>query len=306
MITIFIGIQFFPSAISADKPVDKVITGMPEEVNFILQKSCYNCHSNNNNLQWFEKIAPVSWFVTNHIDRAKQRLNFSNWDTMEKTIQKAKLWESVNFILSEEMPLKSYTFFHPHAKVTSADLKILKEYVTALSPTPIMDSIKIRVLETQFNDWVRQKSKSQNQIHPMDINGIAYMPEYKNWTPIGTSQRLDNGTMRIIFGNDIAVQAIQNHQTNPWPDGTIIAKAAWEQVVNLDGNISTGVFKQVEYMIKDKQKYKTTAGWGWARFKTEKLIPYGVTMAFTSECISCHQPMKKNDFVFTEPFKTSK
>ena len=72
LITIFIGIQFFPSAISADKPVDKVITGMPEEVNFILQKSCYNCHSNNNNLQWFEKIAPVSWFVTNHIDRAFQ------------------------------------------------------------------------------------------------------------------------------------------------------------------------------------------------------------------------------------------
>ena len=63
---------------------------------------------------------------------------------------------------------------------------------------------------------------------------------------------------------------------------------------------------QVEYMIKDQQKYKSTAGWGWARFKTPKLIPYGETPAFTNECMSCHRPMKNNDFVFTAPFKTSR
>jgi hypothetical protein len=65
--------------------------------------------------------------------------------------------------------------------------------------------------------------------------------------------------------------------------------------------VRPGAFKQVEYMLKDDQKYAATKGWGWARFKTDKLVPYGKDALFTTECIRCHQPMKNNDFVFTKP-----
>ncbi len=54
-------------------------------------------------------------------------------------------------------------------------------------------------------------------------------------------------------------------------------------------------------MIKAKQKYAATKGWGFARFKTNSLVPYGKIALFANECINCHRPQKYEDFVFTEP-----
>ena len=62
-----------------------------------------------------------------------------------------------------------------------------------------------------------------------------------------------------------------------------------------------GNFIQVEFMIKDAKKYASTAGWGWARWKGNDLKPYGNTATFTTECVSCHNPVKNNDYVFTPP-----
>lgn len=54
-------------------------------------------------------------------------------------------------------------------------------------------------------------------------------------------------------------------------------------------------------MIKNDQKYKSTAG--WARFKTLELVPFGKTTDFTKRCINCHRAMKDHDFVFTAPIE---
>jgi Cytochrome P460 len=56
-------------------------------------------------------------------------------------------------------------------------------------------------------------------------------------------------------------------------------------------------------MIKDNKKYASTKGWGWARFKTVQLVPYGKDALFTTECVDCHKPLKEEDFVFTMPIK---
>ena len=129
------------------------------------------------------------------------------------------------------------------------------------------------------------------------------MPDYKNWQVVSTSDRFDNGTMRVIFGNAIAIKAIKENHINPWPNGTIFAKIGWDKIADADGNVHTGAFKQVEFMIKDDKKYASTKGWGFARFKTPKLLPYGKTKLFATECVNCHRPESANDFVFTSPVK---
>lgn len=306
LVVVFLGIQFFQPEIDKGEPINTRITAFPEEVHAILERSCFDCHSDHTNLKGFDKISPASWLVADHIKKARQDLNFSRWNEMEAAARKAKLWESVNHIITGEMPLKSYTALHHDAKISSSDLKTLKEYINGLAPKISADSTKTKDAEEQFKNWVAQKTGNHPQKLPVDINGMVFIPDYKNWTPISTTQRLDNGTIRIIFGNEMAIKAIRAHQTNPWPDGTILAKAAWDQLTDKGGNITTGAFKQVEYMIKDQQKYKSTEGWGWARFRTPKLEPYGKTKTFTNECMNCHRPMKNNDFVFTEPFSTAK
>ena len=124
---------------------------------------------------------------------------------------------------------------------------------------------------------------------------------------MSTTDRFDNGTLRVIFANPIAVKAIRDHQTNPWPDGAVFAKAAWDQRLDTaTGQVHAGAYKQVEFMIKDKAKYAATGGWGFARWvKGLDLAPYGKTALFTTECVNCHKPMQDNDLVFTIPNLTA-
>ncbi len=107
--------------------------------------------------------------------------------------------------------------------------------------------------------------------------------------------------MRVILGNDVAVKAIEDHQINPWPDGTIFAKVTWYQQPDETGFVRTGAFKQVELMIRDGHKYRSTKGWGWGRWLGTDFKPYGKTPAFAEECVSCHEPLRTNDYVYTIP-----
>jgi hypothetical protein len=57
-------------------------------------------------------------------------------------------------------------------------------------------------------------------------NGIAFSTGYKNWKAISTTDRFDNQSLRVIFGNDTTIKAIADHHINPWPDGATLAKVA--------------------------------------------------------------------------------
>ncbi|WP_300691270.1 heme-binding domain-containing protein [Chryseobacterium sp.] len=296
----FIGIQFYRPEIT-HKPVTGDIH-VPADVRAILQRSCFDCHSNQTDLKWFDQIAPAYWLVADHIKKGKEGLNFSEWDKLATPAQNAKLWEAFNQINLGAMPLKSYELLHPQAKLSEKDITVLKRYVSSLAPKQKPDTAKIAAYQKQSLQLnAMTNEKASNASLPVALNGISYIPDYKNWKPISSTERFDNGTMRIIFGNDIAVKAAKEHKTNPWPDGTILAKVAWDQIIDSEGNVTTGAFKQIEYMIKDSKRFASTKGWGWARFVSPKLEPYGKTAEFSNECINCHRPMKDNDFVFTSP-----
>jgi Cytochrome P460 len=72
-----------------------------------------------------------------------------------------------------------------------------------------------------------------------------------------------------------------------------------------DGLVHPGKFVRVELMVKDAQRYKHTDGWGWGRWRGLDLKPYGEDPRFVQQCISCHLPVRGNDYVYTEPMTTS-
>jgi len=134
-------------------------------------------------------------------------------------------------------------------------------------------------------------------------NGIAYPADYKDWSVVSSSHRVDNNTLRVILGNDTAVAAARSGQTNPWPDGAILAKIVWKETTleSWDKAIVPGAFVHVEFMEKDAEKYAQTGGWGFARWKGAGLEPYGEDASYVFECFGCHTPVKDNDYVFTHP-----
>lgn len=297
---VFAGIQFIHPEIKNPK-----VTGdftAPANVKAIIKRACYDCHSNETNLRWYDKPAPIYWQVAKDVKEGREGLNFSTWQQLEPAIQKSKIWEAVNQVIAGSMPFKSYTLVHPQTKLSKEDIAVLKAYVWAMAvKNKPGDTTKNKDLDKQLKE--RQFSQPGHQKLPTVLNGIAYIPDYKNWQAISTTDRLDNGSLRVIFGNAIAVKAIKDNNIRPWPDGTVFAKVGWDQLEDKEGNVTTGAFKQVEYMIKDHEKYASTKGWGFARFKTPKLIPYGKTILFANECVNCHRPQKDEDYVFTLPIK---
>jgi hypothetical protein len=274
---------------------------VPPEVKQVLRKACYDCHSNETKLLWFDKITPANFLVAKDVREGRNHLNFSAFDSLGKEQQNALLFESINQMSFGEMPPTKYTRFHGDAKISEQDIQVLKKYLFGLLQFGKTDSLVSNNAEKQYRQWVSGATQANRPIQPA-LNGIAFMPDYKNWHVISQTERADNGTLRLMVGNDVAIKAIQNNQTNPWPDGVSFAKIAWYTMTDSAGIGRTGAFKQVELMVKEKEKYKETLGWGFARWINGiNLTPYGKDIHFASECVRCHTPMEANDFVFTIP-----
>lgn len=134
-------------------------------------------------------------------------------------------------------------------------------------------------------------------------NGIEMPKNYQNWQLIGVAHRTDNNSLRAILGNSIAVKAARSGNTNPWPDGTILAKLAWKDRQHPLWEAATvpGDIQHFEFMIKDSKQYQATQSWGYARWVGKELKPYGESADFAQECAACHSKAEKTDYVFTLP-----
>jgi Haem-binding domain/Cytochrome P460 len=296
----FIGIQFVHPEIK-NPPVTADLQA-PAEVKQILKTSCYNCHSNETKVPWFDKIAPAYWLVSSDVGEGRKSLNFSEIGKLPSAQQRAILFEAVNQIQLGAMPLPAYRRVHPGSVVTEEQLTVLRNYLNPSSASAITATgLEGNTANTQYEKWI-QASKNVLHVSPAP-NGIAFFPDYKNWKSISSTERFDNHSMRAILGNDVAVKAIAENHINPWPDGTAFAKVAWLEQSDDQGTIRPGAFWQVEFMIRDSKKYASTRGWGWARWRGDNLKPYGKDASFSNECISCHTPVRKNDYVFTMPLK---
>ncbi len=304
LIVVFGLIQFIrPAPVQYERIKEtKDLAGVPQEINEILRISCFNCHSSSPQLAWYDKITPANFLVNSHIRKGMAALNFSNWENMSPKKRKGALYYGLNKILAGEMPLPSYALVHPSAKLNKKQISLIKNYLISITPRPITDTSQVKKSEQEYVNALQsnKKEKKYDWVKPAP-NGIEYIPGYRDWKAISTTDRFDNGTIRIIFANKKAVDAIKNGQTNPWPDGSILAKTLWKQEISPEGIVSTGEFIHVEYMIKDAKKYAATQGWGWARWKGDKLTPHGKSADFVVSCIKCHSPVRKNDNVFTKP-----
>jgi len=127
LVVILIGIQFIP--VERTNPPVSWDINPPANISEILRTSCYDCHSNETIWPWYSKIAPVSFFVAGDVNEGRKHLNFSEWDKYEADKREKILEEIVEEIEKEAMPLTSYTFTHPNAKLDDHRIKLIKGWV---------------------------------------------------------------------------------------------------------------------------------------------------------------------------------
>ncbi|HCA09255.1 heme-binding domain-containing protein [Chryseobacterium sp.] len=297
VMAVFAVLQLFNKPLEG-KPVAKKIEA-PREVLAILENSCFNCHSNEQKLSWYDKIAPVSWAVNKDIKRAQEVLNFSEWNYSAGEHQ-GKMYAILNMMQSGKMPLHEYTLLHPSAKITKTDIETIRKYTLSLS------GITSAKQEKDPHQSIETHHNSTPVKFPVSPNGVQYTDAFKNWKVISMSTLFDH-SIRVIYGNDIAVKAIETENFHPWPDGSIIVKSVWKQENFADGEVRAGEFVNAQFMVKDTKKYTDTEGWGFAKFSGNDLHPTGKTASFAKEsCIACHRQLaEKTGYLFDVPMKVN-
>jgi hypothetical protein len=121
-------------------PVDETrilaaaLTVPPRQAN-ILVRACADCHSDRTIWPWYSNVAPVSWFVINHVNEGRRHMNLSEWlrpgidDPVQYTHQ--KLRAACTRVQTRSMPLPSYLLVHPSARLSTDDIKAFCDWANS-------------------------------------------------------------------------------------------------------------------------------------------------------------------------------
>lgn len=133
LVFVLVAMQFY-SPTKNISPGDHTVilkreTNPSENIKTVLTTSCYDCHSNNTSYPWYNNIAPISYWIADHVKEGKDHLNFSDWEKYTVNEKDNILGEIEEEVVSGEMPLTEYTYLHGNAKLTEIEVEEIKEWV---------------------------------------------------------------------------------------------------------------------------------------------------------------------------------
>jgi hypothetical protein len=132
---------------------------------------------------------------------------------------------------------------------------------------------------------------------------VTTIPQgYRDWKLISVAH--EEGTLHSIgavLGNDAAIRAYREGKL-PFPDGAIIAALHYSHIPSEENNkvfgqsqsFIAGPPTNIQFMVKDSQKYAATGGWGFGHFVNGK----PGADALLKTCYPCHK-IEQRDLVFT-------
>jgi hypothetical protein len=128
-------------------------------------------------------------------------------------------------------------------------------------------------------------------------------PGFRDWTVISVSHEAGNiNSIGAVLGNDVAVKAYREGKL-PFPEGSIIAAVHYayvpseenNKVFGRDQSFVAGPPTNVQFEVKDSNKYAATGGWGFGHFNKDGTLGNDALM---KTCFPCHAKAS-SDLVFT-------
>jgi len=118
----FLAIQLVPARVSNPSTRDEPTWDSPR-TRALAVAACFDCHSNQSKVVWWERIAPLSWWIKQHVDDGRDALNFSEWSTHHGESDASET------VTNGSMPPDYYTWLgmHSNAKLTAAERKELAD-----------------------------------------------------------------------------------------------------------------------------------------------------------------------------------
>jgi hypothetical protein len=126
LVIVIVGSQFVRPARTnpATDPTRSLlhIRPVPTHVASALDRACRDCHSNETRWPWYSHVAPVSWFVIDHVNHGRSHFNYSDWSRYDADEARRLLTAACRLTREQEMPLSSYTWMHHQARLRRADV----------------------------------------------------------------------------------------------------------------------------------------------------------------------------------------
>jgi hypothetical protein len=122
-IAVLIVVQFVP--VARVNPTEEGQPAAPSEVQALLQRACYDCHSNETRWPWYSRVAPVSFLIARDVTEGRRELNFSTWSQYNERRKSRKLKEIAKQVEQGKMPQWYYVSLHPDAKLSPADRQLI-------------------------------------------------------------------------------------------------------------------------------------------------------------------------------------
>jgi hypothetical protein len=92
---------------------------VPPNVQAVLKRSCFDCHSNATVWPWYSYVAPVSWYVAHDVNTARGHVNLQDWEAqINEQEGKEHLGLTCKLIRNGQMPPADYRFMHKGTDVT--------------------------------------------------------------------------------------------------------------------------------------------------------------------------------------------
>lgn len=88
----------------------------------LVVRACYDCHSNETVWPWYSRVAPLSWLIQRDVDAGRRKLNFSEWDRVQRDA-----WDSPTSVRKGEMPPWYYTVPQTPARMSAAERHALAQ-----------------------------------------------------------------------------------------------------------------------------------------------------------------------------------
>lgn len=120
---------------SSAAPTDQHLTKLhptPPAVQAILERACYDCHSDRTRYPWYANVQPVGWWLAYHIRDGKRHLNFSRFGGYSPDRAAHKIEGLIEEVQARTMPLPSYTWLHREAKLTDAEIQTLVDWAKSV------------------------------------------------------------------------------------------------------------------------------------------------------------------------------
>ena len=126
LVAILVALQFVP--VDKTNPPAHGQLDAPAEVQTLLHRACYDCHSNETVWPWYSHFAPASLLIANDVKKGRKEVNFSTWEQYDERRRARKLKEIATQVEKGDMPLFYYLPLHPDAKLTAAERELIVKW----------------------------------------------------------------------------------------------------------------------------------------------------------------------------------